>query len=144
MTRRTVVGGVGFLGAAALSGCTVSDLTTRKTVDPQAPDRARLAQARDLSVHLRAAWSASGAGDAQATKLIDLHAQQITAFEHSAGLPVPLLQASPGAAAGPKALIERERALATTFRSLALHAQRGDVAELLASAAAGIDQALTA
>jgi hypothetical protein len=36
----------------------------------------------------------------------------------------------------------RERALAQSLRDLALQAQRGDVAALLASAAAGIDQVL--
>jgi hypothetical protein len=128
----------GLVGTAALTGCSAQDLTTRKVVDPEAGDRARLEQARDLSVKLRADI---GSGDPRMARLADLHTQQIEEFTRSGGLGAPKVTA----AAMPltsKSLPAHERALAQSFRALALQATRGDVAALLASAAAGIDQAL--
>jgi len=131
----------GLVGTAAVSGCSVKDLTTRKVVDSEAGDRARLGQARDLSVKMRQEIAATGTKNAVMVRLTDLHTQQIDAFTRSAGLSASTSPATamPVTAAS---LAEHERALAQRLRALALRATRGDVAALLASAAAGIDQAL--
>lgn len=144
LTRRAVVAG-GLLSTAALSGCSISQLTTRKMVDPEAPDRARLEEAHDLSIRLRADIDASAAEPRLRAELADLHTQQIAQFATSAGLRSPAPARGTVPTATPltaKALEDGEHALAQHFRALALHADRGDVAALLASAAAGIDQAL--
>ncbi|MGN6722778.1 MAG: hypothetical protein ACTHJM_09210 [Marmoricola sp.] len=145
LTRRAVVAG-GLLGAATLTGCSTSELTRRRSEDPEAADRARLAKARDLSVQLHDEIASTMTQDPRLspslTKIRDLHIEQIAQFTSSAGLPNPRASASTSAPLSLKALTDRERALAQAFRTLALHAQRGDVAALLASAAAGIDQVM--
>ena len=145
LTRRAVVAG-GLLSTAALSGCSVSELTKRKTEDPEAADRARLAKARDLSLQLHGEIQATMTQDPQLsptlTKIRDVHLEQIAQFTSSAGLANPRAAASTSAPLTLRTLPDRERALAQTFRALALHAQRGDVAALLASAAAGVDQVM--
>lgn len=70
-----------------------------------------------------------------------LHAEQIARFTRTAGLKSPTAPTTSTPLTA-KTLLDRERALARSFRGLALQSQRGDVAALLASAAAGIDQAL--
>jgi len=145
LTRRAVVAG-GLLGTAALSGCSVSDLTKRKTNDPEAADRARLAKARDLSLQLHDEIVATMTRDPRLStalaKIRDMHLEQIAQFTNSAGLTTPRTAGPTSAPLTLTALPDRERELAQTFRALALHAQRGDVAALLASAAAGIDQVM--
>ena len=153
LTRRSVV--AGLLGTATLSGCSVADLTTRKIEDPQAADRMRLAQARALSAQLHAEIEAMITRDpallSDFTSILDLHTAQIAQFTRSAGLATPTDRAAVGTSTPvptpvpltPRALPDRERELARDLRNLALGAQAGDVAALLASAAAGIDQAVT-
>ena len=145
LSRRSVMIG-GLLGTATLSGCSVSELTTRKIVDPEAADRARIAQALALSSALREAIRASPVTDAQQgttlTTLAALHEAQIAVFERSAGLRAPHPTPVGAHAVSIASLHQRERDLARSLRDLALHAVDGDVAALLASAAAGIDQAV--
>lgn len=144
LTRRAAVAG-GLLGATVLSGCSVSDLTTRKVVDPQAADRARLERARDLSAQLLVDIQAATRDPRPDPTFAALHARQIAQFTQSARLkaqashPVTAPSAVPVTAT---TLRGREQSLAQSFRGLALQAEGGDVAALLASAAAGIDQAL--
>lgn len=149
-TRRTVVIG-GVLGSATLSGCSLADLTRRHVEDPEAPDRARIAQARELSATLSAAIEAATASDPRTAHAFAtfaaLHAQQIAELSRAARLPAPkplrVVTASPSAPLTEALLRRREETLAQAMRSLALGAQSGSVAALLASAAAGIDQALS-
>lgn len=146
-TRRRVVLG-GLLGTAMLSGCSWTDLTTRKVVDPEAADRARLTRARDLSSALKAEIDAAVADDpltsAAFARFASLHTQQIAEFARAASIPtvkpLPALSTSNLTAT---LVRRREQALAQALRGLALDAQRGTVAALLASAAAGIDEALS-
>lgn len=146
-TRRTVVIS-GLLGTATLSGCSMADLTRRKVEDPEAADRARIQQARDLSSTLRATIEGATAADRRASVVyatfVTLHAQQIAAFTRTAGLapPTSLPTATTGTLTAAD-LRSREHTLAQSLRSLALDAQSGHVAALLASAAAGIDQELS-
>lgn len=145
LTRRAILAG-GLLSTTALGGCSLSELTKPRINDPEAADRARIAQARSLSVQLHREIEAAIAHDPRLspslTRVRDLHVEQIAQFTRSAGLAQPGVTASPSPLPPLKALPERERGLAQAFRALALHAQRGDVAALLASAAAGIDQVL--
>lgn len=147
LSRRVVLGGiVGAAGAAGLSGCSISSFTKRKVVDPQAADRERVAHACELSQQLVADLGPTGgAGSAWADPVRALHTEQITVFIRSAGLKPPVsAEASPAASTSltRAALPAREQALSQELRSLALAAESGDVAMLLASAAAGIDQLL--
>lgn len=144
LTRRSVVIG-GLLGTASLSGCSVAQLTTRKVEDPEAADRARIAQALTLSSELREAIRASPVTDARQSRALTtfaaLHDAQIAVFERSAGLSAPHATPVGQHALTITALHQRELDLARAFRGLGLHAVDGQVALLLASAAAGIDQA---
>jgi len=130
LTRRTLVAG-GLLGTAALSGCSVSDLTSRKLEDPEAADRLLLAEARDLAAQRLAMLEANAPSHPH---LAELYRTQIGEFTRAANLPTAVTPSRRAAA--------DDRHLAQTMRGLALKAQRGDVAALLASAAAGIAQAL--
>ena len=134
--------GGGLIGAAALSGCSVSDLTKRKIVDPEAADRALIAQARDLAVRLRDELTASSQSAASLAPVRSILVQQIAQFERSAGLTGRVTSVSPTLA--PASPPDQERSLAQVYRALALRAHSGDVAVLLASAAAGLDQGLVA
>jgi hypothetical protein len=149
-TRRSVVIG-GLLGTATLSGCSLADLTRRKVEDPEAPDRARIAHARDLSSALRAEIDAATASDQHTPTPFQtfavLHTQQIAEFTRTARLPasgpLPVVIVPPATALTAARLRGREQTLAQAFRTLALDAQSGSVAALLASAAAGIDEVLS-
>lgn len=153
LSRRAVVGrGLlgGLLGVATLSGCSISGLTTRKVIDPQAADRQRIALAHDLSEQLLTDLGpAETTNSAWASTARTLHTQQSAVFVRVAGLAtkltVPQGTTSPAATAllTPATLPDREQALAQKFRTLALAADDGDVAALLASAAAGVDQLMT-
>ncbi|MGN6160669.1 MAG: hypothetical protein ACTHOG_03095 [Marmoricola sp.] len=143
LTRRAVVVG-GILGSAALGGCSVSELTQRKVADPEAPDRARLARARDLSAHYLEQLESLTSADAVVVRLRAVHREHIAVFTRSAGLaPVPASTTPATTTAVTTAtLVAREQDLAHSLGTLALQARRGDVAALLASASAGITQAL--
>lgn len=144
-TRRSVVIG-GLLGAATLTGCSVSELTTRKIEDPQAADRARIAQALALASALRSAIGASPDTDPRldrARKTFEaLHDAQIAQFKRSADVRPPTPPPLGSSKVNLVGLRQREQDLAHALRGLALSADSGHVAALLASAAAGIDQAL--
>lgn len=147
LSRRVVLGGiVGAAGAAGLSGCSISDFTERRVVDPQAADRERVTRACELSEQLLADLGPmGGTSSTWAGPVRALHTEQIAVFIRSAGLkPSPSASASPAASAflTRGAAPAREQALSQELRSLALAAESGDVAMLLASAAAGIDQLL--
>jgi hypothetical protein len=118
-------------------------VTTRKVEDPEAADRVRLTQARNLSLELQRAAETIGGASSTLTAFRVLHDQQIAQFARSAGVSAaPLPTSGAPSLLTLKELPDRERILAQAFRGLALGAQRGDVAALLASAAAGIDQVL--
>ena len=142
LSRRALVGGL--ISAAVLSGCSLSSPSS--TVDGEAADRQRLTRARDLSQQLIL--------DIQMTvqrhphlaetlsRLQALHSTQIAQFIKAAKLPSPPASTMSGMLLTTRTVNAREQALIEEFRKLALQADRGDVAALLASAAAGIDQAL--
>ena len=146
LSRRAVLGGIlGGAGATALSGCSLSSFTKRKMVDPQAADRERVTHAYELSQQLLTDLGPAGSDSAWADPVRALHTEQITVFVRSADLkPSASAAASPAASTflTRAALPAREQALSQQFRSLALAAESGDAAMLLASAAAGIDQLL--
>lgn len=139
MTRRAVMGS--GIGVAVLSGCSLPDASSTKT---DTADRDRLVKARDLSQRMLADIEATTAqGHQMAEALLSaraLHATQIAQFAKSAK--ASNVSTPPGAPLTAKALRAGEQALVSTLRTLALEADRGDVAALLASAAAGIDQIL--
>ncbi|HWU33040.1 MAG TPA: hypothetical protein VN108_09200, partial [Marmoricola sp.] len=85
----------------------------------------------------------SAQGHQMATVLLtarSLHTTQIAQFARSGkSSPAPTSSATP---LTPKTLRTQEQALVRELQALALQADRGDVAALLASAAAGIEQIL--
>ena len=133
LSRRSVL--VGSVATTALlAGC-----STTSSDHGEAADSERLRQARDLSHRMlnELAGNSSGKTDSLRT----LHQQQIAQFERSASLGDA--RSTPTSGALPHhGLAAQERELATALQALALEADRGDVAALLASAAAGIKQTL--
>lgn len=143
LSRRTVVGGaLGGIGALSLTACSVPQEIAPRTVDPHAADRARISRAIDLSRQILANLGTDGtAGNAWAAPARALHTEQIDVLLRSADLTPSAPSAFTATASLSEATLQdREQALALELRTLALAAEAGDVAMLLASAAAGVDQ----
>lgn len=123
-SRRALL--AGGLAVATVSGCGT-------TVDVNHADRDLITQARNASQHLRDALGTSPL----MTRLRVIHDQQIAEFDRNASSATPQPARQP---VTDQDVRGHERVLARTLRTLSLRAQRGDVAALLASAAAGIEQ----
>lgn len=143
VSRRAVMSAL--MTTATLSGCSLTDSSA--THGPDSADRDRLIRARDLCQQLlddiestiaQRPRLAEPLADAQA-----LYTQQIGRFTQAAKAAARTTP-PPGSSTmlTLKTLSARERTLAGELRALALAADRGDVAALVASAAAGIAQAL--
>lgn len=142
MSRRALMGSA--VAVSTLSACSVSgNATTTRDL----PDQDLLKQARDLSLALLNEVETITARQPQTAQRMSgfqaLHAEQIAQFAKAAKTPAVIAAPSRSSAAvSTKTLMTNERHLAGELRGLALKANRGDVAALLASAAAGIDQSL--